>query len=182
MRERLATAVLLCGSHRPAAVHCMLTHAFSPKPFTTTRPHPPNLNRFEFWRTAGEWGLHGITVPAEQGGLGLGYLHHCIAMEELSRASGSGGCWRGGGGCNPPTVHLHHSATDPSILWMDLWRLWMVLGWMGCGPEVARHATCCCISLFTTPKRTQPPSQYPTVPPPQWRCPTGRTATCASAS
>lgn len=32
----------------------------------------------------------GITVPTEHGGLGLGYLHHCIAMEELSRASGSG--------------------------------------------------------------------------------------------
>ncbi len=32
----------------------------------------------------------GITVPAELGGLGLGYLQHCIAMEELSRASGSG--------------------------------------------------------------------------------------------
>lgn len=29
-------------------------------------------------------------MPVEQGGLGLGYLHHCIAMEELSRASGSG--------------------------------------------------------------------------------------------
>ncbi|PSC68944.1 Isovaleryl-dehydrogenase [Micractinium conductrix] len=48
--------------------------------------YPPG---FEFWRRAGEWGLHGVTVPAERGGLGLGYLHHCIAMEELSRASGS---------------------------------------------------------------------------------------------
>lgn len=37
----------------------------------------------------GEFGLHGITVPVEHGGLGLGYLHHCVAMEELSRASGS---------------------------------------------------------------------------------------------
>lgn len=31
----------------------------------------------------------GITVPEEEGGLGLGYLHHCVAMEELSRASAS---------------------------------------------------------------------------------------------
>lgn len=31
-----------------------------------------------------------MTVPAQHGGLGLGYLHHCVAMEELSRASGSG--------------------------------------------------------------------------------------------
>jgi isovaleryl-CoA dehydrogenase len=41
------------------------------------------------WTAMGEFGLHGITVPVEHGGLGLGYLHHCIAMEELSRASGS---------------------------------------------------------------------------------------------
>ncbi|CAL8470670.1 g10212 [Coccomyxa elongata] len=34
-------------------------------------------------------GLHGITVPAEFGGLGMGYQQHCIAMEEISRASGS---------------------------------------------------------------------------------------------
>lgn len=31
----------------------------------------------------------GITVPQEQGGLGMGYLHHAIAMEEISRASGA---------------------------------------------------------------------------------------------
>ncbi|KAI7841634.1 hypothetical protein COHA_004654 [Chlorella ohadii] len=59
-------------------------------------PHAAEIDRlngypsgFEFWRQAGEWGLHGVTVPTEHGGLGLGYLHHCIAMEELSRASGS---------------------------------------------------------------------------------------------
>ncbi|CAL5220408.1 g2419 [Coccomyxa viridis] len=37
----------------------------------------------------GHMGLHGITVPADYGGLNMGYQHHCIAMEELSRASGS---------------------------------------------------------------------------------------------
>lgn len=61
----------------------------------------------------GEFNLHGITAPGrflsyqrsyasaitsimfcfmsaeEYGGLGLGYLYHCIAMEEISRASGS---------------------------------------------------------------------------------------------
>ncbi|KAL4283168.1 hypothetical protein GQ457_16G009120 [Hibiscus cannabinus] len=40
----------------------------------------------------GDFNLHGITAPAEEyGGLGLGYLYHCIAMEEISRASGSVG-------------------------------------------------------------------------------------------
>ncbi|XP_057953548.1 isovaleryl-CoA dehydrogenase, mitochondrial isoform X2 [Malania oleifera] len=39
----------------------------------------------------GDFNLHGITAPEEYGGLGLGYLYHCIAMEEISRASGSVG-------------------------------------------------------------------------------------------
>jgi len=37
----------------------------------------------------GALGLHGITVEEEFGGLGLGYLEHCVAMEEVSRASAS---------------------------------------------------------------------------------------------
>ncbi|WWC57652.1 uncharacterized protein I303_100185 [Kwoniella dejecticola CBS 10117] len=37
----------------------------------------------------GEMGLLGVTVPEKWGGLGLGYLEHTIAMEELSRASAS---------------------------------------------------------------------------------------------
>jgi isovaleryl-CoA dehydrogenase len=45
--------------------------------------------RDELWRPMGELGLHGITVPEENGGLGLGYLEHVIACEEVSRASAS---------------------------------------------------------------------------------------------
>jgi isovaleryl-CoA dehydrogenase len=45
----------------------------------------------QLWRPMGELGLHGITVEEEWGGLGLGYLEHCIAMEEISRASGAVG-------------------------------------------------------------------------------------------
>ncbi len=41
------------------------------------------------WPEMGALGLHGITVEEEWGGAGLGYLEHCIAMEEISRASGS---------------------------------------------------------------------------------------------
>ena len=43
------------------------------------------------WPRMGELGLHGITVEEEFGGLGLGYLEHVIAMEEVSRASASVG-------------------------------------------------------------------------------------------
>ncbi|KAK0398002.1 hypothetical protein QR680_002381 [Steinernema hermaphroditum] len=43
----------------------------------------------EFWKLLGEHGLLGITAPAEYGGSEMKYLDHVIAMEELSRASGS---------------------------------------------------------------------------------------------
>ncbi|MES2906315.1 MAG: isovaleryl-CoA dehydrogenase [Pseudomonadota bacterium] len=45
----------------------------------------------ELWPEMGALGLHGITVEEEWGGAGLGYLEHCIAMEEVSRASASVG-------------------------------------------------------------------------------------------
>ncbi len=43
----------------------------------------------ELWPKLGALGLHGITVEEEYGGSGLGYLEHCIAMEEISRGSAS---------------------------------------------------------------------------------------------
>ncbi|KDO73191.1 hypothetical protein CISIN_1g014993mg [Citrus sinensis] len=49
---------------------------------------PQDVN---LWKLMGNFNLHGITAPQEYGGLGLGYLYHCIAMEEISRASGSVG-------------------------------------------------------------------------------------------
>ncbi|QJQ94651.1 MULTISPECIES: isovaleryl-CoA dehydrogenase [Halomonadaceae] len=45
----------------------------------------------ELWQKFGDMGLLGITVPEEDGGSGMGYLAHCIAMEEISRASASVG-------------------------------------------------------------------------------------------
>jgi isovaleryl-CoA dehydrogenase len=45
----------------------------------------------DLWPQMGALGLHGITVEEEFGGAGLGYLAHCIAMEEVSRASASVG-------------------------------------------------------------------------------------------
>ena len=43
----------------------------------------------DLWPKLGALGLHGITAPEEYGGLGLGYLEHCVAVEEVSRASAS---------------------------------------------------------------------------------------------
>ena len=45
----------------------------------------------ELWPEMGALGLHGITVSEEDGGLGLGYLEHVIAQEEVARASASVG-------------------------------------------------------------------------------------------
>jgi len=45
----------------------------------------------DLWPELGRLGVHGITVEEEWGGAGLGYLEHCVAMEEISRASASVG-------------------------------------------------------------------------------------------
>jgi isovaleryl-CoA dehydrogenase len=45
----------------------------------------------DLWPEMGALGLHGITVEEEYGGTGLGYLEHCVAVEEVSRASASVG-------------------------------------------------------------------------------------------
>eukprot|EP00892_Ulva_mutabilis_P007427 jgi/Ulvmu1/5056/UM021_0073.1 len=62
----------------------------------TIAPHAAEIdthNTFptsvDLWTEMGAMGLHGVTVPERYGGLGLGYLHHVIAMEEISRCSGS---------------------------------------------------------------------------------------------
>jgi isovaleryl-CoA dehydrogenase len=45
----------------------------------------------DLWRKFGALGVLGITVEEEYGGAGMGYLEHCVAMEEISRASASVG-------------------------------------------------------------------------------------------
>ncbi|KAJ0979339.1 hypothetical protein J5N97_014813 [Dioscorea zingiberensis] len=64
----------------------------------TIAPHAAEVDRTNYfpkdvnlWKLMGDFNLHGITAPEEYGGLGLGYLYHCIAMEEISRASGAVG-------------------------------------------------------------------------------------------
>src|SRR5690606_19490636 len=65
----------------------------------------------ELWPKLGEMGLLGLTVPGEFGGSDMGYLAHLVAMEEISRASGSVGLSYGAHS-NLCVNNLHANGTD----------------------------------------------------------------------
>jgi isovaleryl-CoA dehydrogenase len=68
-------------------------HAFAQDKIAPRAEEIDRTNTFprDLWPELGALGLLGITVEEEYGGSGLGYLDHCVAMEEVSRASGSVG-------------------------------------------------------------------------------------------
>ncbi len=68
-------------------------HAFAQEHIAPIAAEVDATNKFprHLWPMMGELGLHGMTVPEEDGGTGLGYLQHTIAIEEISRASASVG-------------------------------------------------------------------------------------------
>ena len=61
------------------------------KPLAEQMDQTNEFPRAELWEKIGELGLHGITVGEQYGGVELGYLAHCVAMEEVSRASAAFG-------------------------------------------------------------------------------------------
>jgi isovaleryl-CoA dehydrogenase len=70
-----------------------MVHAFASAKIAPRAAEIDRSDNFpiDLWPTMGALGLHGITVEENYGGAGLGYLAHCIAMEEISRASASVG-------------------------------------------------------------------------------------------
>ncbi len=70
-----------------------MVHRFAQERIAPLAAEIDRTNEFptHLWREMGEMGLLGITVPEEYGGAGMGYLAHVVAMEEISRASGSVG-------------------------------------------------------------------------------------------
>jgi isovaleryl-CoA dehydrogenase len=68
-------------------------HSFSVNKIAPRAAEIDRSNKFprDLWPELGSLGLLGITVEEEWGGAGFGYLEHCIAMEEISRASASVG-------------------------------------------------------------------------------------------
>ncbi len=70
-----------------------MTRSFSDDEIAPMAADIDRSNEFprHLWPRMGELGLLGITVEEEFGGAGMGYLDHCVAMEEISRASASVG-------------------------------------------------------------------------------------------
>jgi len=70
-----------------------MVHKFAQERIAPMAAQIDSSNDFpsELWEEMGALGLHGITVEEEYGGAGMGYLAHCVAVEEISRASASVG-------------------------------------------------------------------------------------------
>lgn len=68
-----------------------MVHRFAQDEIAPRAAQVDAQNQFpmDLWEKFGDLGLNGITVPEDDGGVGLGYLAHVLAIEEISRASGS---------------------------------------------------------------------------------------------
>jgi isovaleryl-CoA dehydrogenase len=101
----------------------------------------------ELWAKLGEMGLLGLTVPGEYGGSDMGYLAHLVAMEEISRASGSVGLSYGAHS-NLCVSNLHANGSDTQRakylpkLCSGEWKGALAMSEPGAGSDVVGSMSC----------------------------------------
>ena len=101
----------------------------------------------DLWPKLGEMGLLGITLPGEYGGSEMGYLAHLVAMEEISRASGSVGLSYGAHS-NLCVQNLFYNASDEQRarylpkLCSGEWKGALAMSEPGAGSDVVGSMSC----------------------------------------